>query len=258
MAQQSLDRTPAGDIAPDEAALWHRWRGAADTNARTALIAHFLPYARVIGAVLYGRRTHDEVGFDDYHQWACVGLVEAVDRYDPAAGAQFKTFAAYRMRGAILNGLERATEKTQQIAAQARWRSERLKDVASMAASAGSASLLDYLAEVGIGMALSMMLEGTGMVEPREAQAASAPSPEIGYFRASALQSLRETLRSRIADLPAGARRVIEYHYQQDIPFERIAVMTGVSRGRVSQLHRQGLELLRQALSHGSACDLSL
>lgn len=259
------DVHPNVALAADELALWKRWREQSDMQAREALINRFIAYARVIGATFYARRTHDEVGFDDYHQWACLGLIESVERFDPASGAQFKTFAAHRMRGTILNGLERASEKSQQIAALARLRKERLQAVVEMnaarAATAGldeDNALLHRLAQVGIGLALTVLLEDTCMVQPHESDAGAAPSPEVGYFRASTLQTLRAALSARVAELPVGQRRVIQYHYQQDIPFERIATMLGVTRGRVSQLHRAALTRLREVLGQGPPLDVAL
>src|SRR5215217_267187 len=99
----------------DESVLWQRWRESHDGEAREALLTLHMPYARTIAAVLYGKRVNDGVEFGDYHQLAAVGLLEAMDRFDPARGVQFRTFASRRMQGAVLSGLERLTEKQQQI-----------------------------------------------------------------------------------------------------------------------------------------------
>ncbi|WP_230681172.1 sigma factor [Paracidovorax cattleyae] len=66
-----------------EAALWSRWREQGDATARAALIEHYLSYARMLAAVSFKSRYHDGVEFADYQQLACIGLMEAVDRYDP-------------------------------------------------------------------------------------------------------------------------------------------------------------------------------
>jgi hypothetical protein len=64
-------------------------------------------------------RMHDEIELGDYLQYARIGLLEALDRFDPAVGVMFRTFAARRMHVAILDGIERLTEKQQQIAVTA-------------------------------------------------------------------------------------------------------------------------------------------
>lgn len=257
------------------ASLWQRWRGACDPAARDALIAHHLPYARMMAATLYGRRTHDEVEFDDYFQFASLGLVESVERFDPAHGVQFKTFASKRVQGAILNGLARLTEKSQQIATMMRLRQERLEDLKAQAAGGArpgkkrggdgkgakadkgdAAALFSYLAEVGIGLALGVLLEDTAMFA--KADAASTSSPEVSYFRKTQARQLRELLRHGVAQLPESERRVIQWHYQQEMSFEDIANRLELSRGRISQLHTKGLARLRDLLQGDARCDVAL
>ena len=130
-------------VAPeiDDAALWSRLRGSGDGLARDELLKRHIPYARVVAATLYGRRFHDEIPFDDYLQLARLGMLEAMERFDPERGVQFRTFASRRMHGAILNGLERATEKQQQIAARRRVRAEALQDVKELAATQAGGEL---------------------------------------------------------------------------------------------------------------------
>ncbi|MDA8456969.1 sigma-70 family RNA polymerase sigma factor [Acidovorax sp. GBBC 3334] len=257
----------------DEDALWMQWVGHKDPDARATLIEQYLPYARMLAAVLFKGRFHDEVEFADYFQLASMGLMEAVDRYRPGQGAHFKTYASYRIRGTVLNGLEKLTEKNQQIALQKRLRSERLEAAAEAAAlmtgtadvdheATGSqppvSELLAYLAEVGIGLALGVMLEGTGMIgtdAPDELP--SVLSPEVIYFRKRESQHWQGLLRDLVLRLADQERLVIRCHYLQGIAFDEIGHMLGVSRSRVSQLHRQGLAHLRKAMAQAPACDVA-
>src|SRR6478735_4791203 len=153
----------------DERALWHHLRATADADARSRLLALHMPYARIVAATYYSKRFHDEIEFGDYLQYASIGLLEALERFDPDRGAQFRTFAARRMHGAILDGIERLSEKQQQIAARQRLRAERVDAAKQLAGGdpgrlAGD-KLCDYVAEVGLGLALAWLLEGTAMVE---------------------------------------------------------------------------------------------
>lgn len=229
-----------------ELALWRRLREHGDAAARESLLQAHLPYARTVAAVCYGRRYSDDVEFGDYLQYARLGLVEAMERYDPARGVQFRSFAARRMQGAILNGLERFTEKQQQIAARQRIRSERLQDAKASAREDGAApsqeQLLRYVSEVGIGLALSWLLEGTGLVEQA---GAGAPAP---FYQPAALRQLRERLLQAVDALPPQERQVLRSHYLQDEPFAHVAATLHVTKGRVSQIHRQALLRLRAAL----------
>jgi len=243
--------------AASEAALWQRWREQRDESARQRLMAHFIPYARVVAATYYGRRINDEIEFNDYLQLASVGMVESIDRYDPALGAQFKTFAARRMHGAILNGLEQLTEKQQQIAVTRRVRKERLQDIADAASRARAEvpagkdakashadSLFKYLSEVGIGLAISYLLEGTGMVESD----ASATPQADAYYQRTELKQLQQRIRELVQRLSDQERTVISYHYLQEHSFEEIAERLQLTRGRISQIHRKALGTLRTQL----------
>ncbi|WP_307617508.1 sigma-70 family RNA polymerase sigma factor [Variovorax boronicumulans] len=271
--------TKANDVATEApdlmVALWVRWRRDQDEVAREQLIRHYLPYARMVAATVYGRRTHNDVEFDDYLQLARVGLLEAVDRFELGQGAQFKTFAAMRVQGAVLNGLTRLTEKNQQISVHVRLRQERLEAIKDAAAgesteeghrgsttastsSRGADKLFKYLAGVGIGLALGVLLEDTGMVDAEAFDGnGHVPSPEVSYFRKAEIVQLRTVLRDLLAQLSDQQRTVIRHHYLQEIPFGEIAMRMGVTRGRVSQLHRQGLLRLRELLSKDARCDVS-
>lgn len=274
---------PAGESSlQEEGVLWALWRGSEDMQAREQLVLRYLPFARTLAASLYRGRVHGDIDFDEYLQWARLGLMESVDRYEPGQGAQFKTYAAHRIRGAMLNGLETASERNQQARARKRLIADRLESVKAHAQEATArhpseadpgagrggakerqSALLAYLAEVGIGIALGVMLEDTGMLVAGDEDggretAAQTPSPEVLYFRKTEMQHWQQQLREAMDRLAAPESRVIRYHYQQGVPFEDIAAMLGVSRSRISQLHRQGLASLRRSLGQGPPCDIFL
>jgi RNA polymerase sigma factor FliA len=236
-----------------EAGLWERLRRKQDEHARAELLALHMPYARTIAAVLYGRRMNEEIEFADYLQFACVGLIEALDRYDPLRGVQFRTFASRRMQGAVLSGLERCTEKQQQIAARQRLRAARGHDVKAAAlegapssAAQHPAELLRFISEVGIGLAVCWMLEGSGLVEN------AAQSESIPFYRPAAVKQLRTRLLHAIDSLPEQERSVLRSHYLQQISFDEVARTLQLTKGRISQIHKQALARLRQVLrDHG-------
>ncbi len=257
----------------ESAPLWTRWKEEGDAAARERLICLHLPYARMLAATLFGRRVHAGVEFGDYLQLARIGLMEAVDRFDPAQGASFKTFASKRIQGAVLNGLVRSTEMNQQSSVMARLRQERLeaakeaaqdsakdatKDVADASGPPnGPDALFRYLADVGIGLAIGVLLEDTGMIDADAFESdARVPSPEVSYFRKTEIQRLRETLRDMVGQLPEQQKKVVACHYLQEMPFDHIALLLRVTRARVAQLHRQGLSRLREMLDKDAHCDV--
>ena len=256
-AADSSAPAPPGGAAPPSAgeALWDRLRRRGDADARAALIESYRPFARKLAATLYGRRIDDDIGFDDYHQWALLGMIESIDRFDPGQGAKFETFASRRMQGCVLDGIESTTEKQRQIAARRRLRSSRLADVRTLAGADVSTlrddDLLGYLSEVGMGIAVSMMLEGTGMVETP----ASVDAIPDGNYERAELRLVRGSLQASIGLLSKQEQNVIRSHYLDDHPFDDIAARLQLTKGRISQLHRQALGKLRQSLGAGRQRD---
>lgn len=258
--------------------LWQRWRMQRCLLAREQLTEHFLPYARVIAAMAYARRTQADIAYEEYFQLACMGLLEAVERFDPAYGAQFQTYAAKRMQGAILNGLERLTEKNQQIAVQTRLRKDRLESL-KLRSSGGEheatsndrgvnnpesqpqspQALFSYLAEVGIGLALGILLEDTGMFDPESgSESASLITPEVSYFKKTELLQLQSALRNALDQLSPQEQTVMRCHYLQEMPFEDIATSLSLSRGRISQVHKLAITKLRGLLAGKTQFDVSV
>jgi RNA polymerase sigma factor for flagellar operon FliA len=247
--------------ATQERVWWAELRSSGDDSARQGLMALHMPYARVVAASIYAKRFHDEIEFGDYLQYASIGLLEAMERYDPGRGVLFRTFAARRMQGAILSGIEKLTEKQQQIALRQRLRSERvaaarqgvLEDFGAPATGPQTPEqLMKFVAEVGIGLAVCWMLEGTAMVE-HEDMAVSLP-----FYRSTELRQLRDRLLHAVEHLPEQQRAVVRGHYLQEVPFDQIAASMQLTKGRISQVHKQALLHLRKLLSHADEWSVKL
>lgn len=266
-----LDVTPwpqPADLTP----LWRTRRD--DARSRDALVRHFLPYARMQAARLFAGRPGDELDFGDYFQFASVALTEAVDSYDPSREARFETYAAYRIRGAVLDGVASMSERQRQIATTRELRQARLRSLlrgegADEAGDPGTpptslpapgtvldasrdkpplfpkGTALERLSEAGLGLAIGLMLEGTGMIDPGPDE--PAPAAQMPYARVEMRQQ-RERLLALMRQLPEPQRQVLEWHYLQGHPFDALAARVGLTKGRISQLHRAALDTLRRRL----------
>ncbi|HKV45182.1 MAG TPA: sigma-70 family RNA polymerase sigma factor [bacterium] len=87
----------------EEARLWGAYKGRGDVRSRTRLIESYQPLVFKVAMHLRLR----EAIVMDMIQEGTVGLIEAVERFDPARGVRFSTFATYRIRGRMLNALHR-------------------------------------------------------------------------------------------------------------------------------------------------------
>ena len=91
-------------LRPDEeAGLWRAYKGRGDAGCRARLIESYQP---LVFKVAMHLRLREEIVMDMIQE-GTIGLIEAVERFDPARGVRFSTFATYRIRGRILNALQR-------------------------------------------------------------------------------------------------------------------------------------------------------
>lgn len=229
----------------EAALLWSEFAQRRDADLRERLAALYLPFARMLAAKMYAGRTHLQVEFDDYLQYARIGLLEAVDRFDASLGFKFETYASRRINGAILSGMESYSEVHEQVAARKRIVEERMASLQDAARPTDAPEdLFGYLAELAIGLAVGFALDQTGMYEAGE----PAASQHDYTYAGVELKQLRARLKGLVDGLPGRQRQVIHSHYLQQMPFDEIAVMLALSKGRISQLHKEALLRLRDSL----------
>jgi len=136
------------------------------------------------------------------------------------------------------------SEVREQISFRHRVRYERARSMVSADADRlNAAEALDELIDVALGLALGFMLEGTSLYVP-ENEADRQPSA----YDSLAWREIQQRARTEIAALPPRERAIIAHHYFDGLTFERIAAVLGISQGRVSQLHRAALLLLKKRL----------
>lgn len=232
----------------EEARLWGLLESAHDATARERIITHYLPFAKATAARLYRNRPSSELEFGDYLQLATVGLIEAVDRYEAGHSASFKTFATYRIQGAVLSGIEKLSERMEQGAFRRRVREER----AAMAkAGLGGGDLFQEMVDAAIGLALGYMLGDSGMYHGGD-EASKGDEP---YNRIE-LKRLQERVNAIVDALPHYEKQIIQYHYYHWLSFTEIAEILQLSKGRISQLHARALALIREAYENWHKLDV--
>jgi len=237
-----LEPPPVHETPQALASLWQDRHAAA---ARERLVAHYQPFARRLAARCYRHRFSLELEFEDYAQFAMIGLLESLERYEPGKGVAFEAFAASRITGAILDGVESLSEKQRQIATRARARRERVASLQDASATdAAAIPPLQRLADIAVGLAIGFMLESAAIYVDGE-----AADPLNTPYERLEMDQLRRRVLELVDQLPEAERRVVRHHYLQQIPFDQIAQSCGLTKGRISQIHRAALERLRRLVA---------
>jgi RNA polymerase sigma factor for flagellar operon FliA len=170
-----------------------------------------------------------------------VGLIEAIDHYDPERAVPFEAFSSYRIKGAILNGLESESEIAAQRAFWLRRARERFDSVKNHEVQGDRRASLEELVNLTVGLALSHIIEHDDG-DPIDESLAANPDA------VTELAQLQRTVRSLLPALPERERELIRRHYEEHVEFQQIAAEWGVTKGRVSQIHAQALQRLRKLL----------
>jgi len=232
------------------AALW-ALRASGDEEAREQLILRYAGFARSIAAGLYRTRPDDTTPFEEYLQYARLGLMEAVDRYDGRRGASFETFSSYRIRGAILSGLARETELGAQ---RSFWRTriaEREQSIAPAAMERPENAVFQDFVRLAAGLAIGFVLDDPE-AEPADESPVSDPYLAVETHQA------RSQIRRLVERLPPRERDILQQHYFGHKEFQEIAAQLGLTKGRVSQLHARALEWIREQLDPRPRLDRKL
>jgi RNA polymerase sigma factor FliA len=252
-ARPEADDPAADAAAAEERALWVEFVRARDPALRTRLIERHLPLARILAAKLYSKRRVQETEFDDYLHYAALGLIEAVDKFDPCHNVLFRTFAAHRVQGSVLNNVGRLSERDEQLALKSRLRKQRMQSLREDGKPGDkTAELFEHMAEVAVGLALGYMLEGSGMYASQE------DSHAEDVYRGHEMKQLRATVNAIIELLPERERNVIKYHYFHGLGVSEIGDILGVTKGRVSQIHREALRNLRELYARAAELNVRL
>ena len=226
-----------------EAALWRRHREQTQPETKQRLFEHYRAFAERIAANQFTRRKAGNFESGDVEQLAYEALIQAIERFDPGRGVPFEAFARIRINGHISNGLAQASESAAQYRYRMRAERERLRSIRE-GAKKEDGDAISTLSRLSAAIALGLMLESevTNEVE-------TLPDSTPSAYDSLALDEMRRQVHRTVDALPEREAYVIRQHYRHGVSFQQIAELLGVSKGRVSQIHRAALERLRSLLT---------
>ena len=218
---------------------------------RARLVERHLELARKAAAAIYPR-VKDHVEFDELVAYGNIGLADAANRFDPAKGAAFSTYAWYRVQGAIIDGLRKQSNLPRRVWANLvalRAASEYLENRADRdagAAKTGAAppSGADALAALRTAMSAIRTMYVTSLDGLRDA-GFDAPDPATPADQRIQVGRLSAKLREALESLPEKERALVTKHYYEGKNLLEAGEELGISKSWASRLHAQAVERLR-------------
>ena len=227
---------------------------AQGTINRDTLLEEHLPAVRR-QALSLQVKLPSGVDLDDLIQAGMVGLLDALQRFDPNAGASFSTFANQRVRGAMIDELRTRDWLPRSVRRNARLLDQQLQKLEQRLGRAADER------EISSAMGMSadeyhQLLQDTncGHLLPFEEIVAESGEPEAGAgspatpFAALLEGERKRDLLNAIEKLPEREKLLMALYYQEDLNLKEIGAVLGVTESRVCQLHSQAIKRLRARL----------
>ena len=216
-------------------------------GAREATIRASFPLVRAVARRVL--RVVPAADLDDLVGDGSIGLIRAVDTFDPARGTALESYARRLILGAMLNGLRRLDPVSERARRTLRVAEQRRYELAQ------ECGTLPPIAELE--RADERLRRARTSAHRLNALSLDAPLPHDGAVlvdwgtdpaRRADERDKQRRLREALALLPERQRRILAWHYYEDLSLHAIGARMKVSAQRVSQLHRSALARLRVAL----------
>jgi RNA polymerase sigma factor for flagellar operon FliA len=263
LADMLHDTVPdAGTSSHADAKLAQWWEdyghGDAETRlaARDALITHFAPLVTHV-AMRMIVRLPETVELADLVSYGTFGLIDAVEKFEPERGFKFETYAATRVRGAIIDELRAADWVPRSVRAKARLVESAMRSLEQTllrpVTDEDIAVELDWqtcdVRTVRAQVALSHIaaLDSLG-ADPLAAATSSANLAVPGAAQSLEARETHALLAGAIQSTRDREQEVLRLYYYENLTLAQIGQILGVTESRVSQIHSGAVKKLRENL----------
>src|SRR5829696_9262487 len=242
--------------------LWATYKANDDREVRDQLILHYSPLVKyVAGRVAVGLPQNVEQA--DLVSYGIFGLIDAIDKFDPARGYKFETYAISRIKGSILDELRSIDWVPRSVRAKARSleraysklenelrRSPEDREVATELGMSEDelATILSQISFVGI-VALDELLSASADRSGGATVGDTIADRTNNPVEAFESEEMRHVLADAINRMPDRERLVLTLYYYEGLTLAEIGSVLGVTESRVCQIHTKAIFQLRGRLS---------
>lgn len=245
--------------AIEENTYWDKWVDTRDAQAGNFLVKKFMPLV----SYHVQRITVNlpkSVSRDDIRSLGMMGLYDALEKFDPTRDLKFDTYASFRIRGAILDGLRKedwlprsTREKAKRIEAAIERLEQRLMRNATIGEIADEVQMAEeevysVMNEHFYANVLSID-EQPGDSDDKEGNYISIKDEKAIIPEDMAVKNeILEEMAERISQLNEKEQFVISLFYKEELTLTEIGEVMGLSTSRISQIHSKAIFKLRQSL----------
>lgn len=229
-----------------------------DPAYRDQLISEYLPYVKRIVQRL-AVHLPSTVDIDDLMNVGVIGLIQAVDRYDPRRDNKFMTYAIFRIKGAVLSELRardflsrsnrrkiRELESAYQRLEQKLGREVDDKEIAQeLGIELEQVYRTKQMSSISF---VSLEELGVSSKDEKEKLMNFLANNEEDALNLTKLKELKEAMAEAIKQLPEKERLVVSLYYLDELTMKETGKVLGITESRVSQIHSQAIMHLRSKL----------
>lgn len=202
------------------------------------------------------------IDYDDLVSAGTIGLINAIDRFDPTFAAKFETYAFPRIRGAIgdmfrsLDAVGRTARKVVRDASKISIELERRSGCPPAddeVAAALGLSLARYRKHVQKASRSTVSLDATTSitVDGRgERVRDTIADPDVDLSARIEHTELRAEIAAALSEIPEREQLILALYFTEELTLREVAKVLGVSEARIHQLKRRALDRLRETLAH--------
>jgi RNA polymerase sigma factor for flagellar operon FliA len=238
--------------------LWNQWKKDRLRTAKQSLIEQYVPLVEFV-VNRFMKNMPRNVSRDDLIGYGTIGLIDAIDKFDHERGLQFETYASWRIRGAIIDGLRQVDWVPRSVREKAKTVEEAYQKLEqTYLRSVTEAEISEYLnlsAEEFRQMMQDISFTSvTSFDDPIREEEAETRLSLIVDEKAKNPEStvneffLKEQLAKAIDKLTEKERTVVSLFYYEQLSLSEIAEVMSLSPSRISQLHSKAIMRLRGSL----------
>jgi RNA polymerase sigma factor for flagellar operon FliA len=229
-------------------------------SERDLLLMEHLPTVRYLARRIH-ERLPQHVELDDLVSAGVVGLIDAFSKFDHTKKVQFKSYAQFRIRGAILDSLRTLDWSPRELRRKGRAVEEAIRSVTQKVGRAPSEQ--EIAKEMDLTLAEYQLLlgelKGLEIGSLHMERSEDSGDEELAYIPGSPeddplFRCLKGEMKQRLADaideLPEKERLVLTLYYYEELTMKEIGLTLGVVESRVSQIHSSAVLRLRTALAN--------